>query len=385
MKNALIFEALTRINIMNKYILLSLFIFAFMSISIAQYTFSTEKMAPCTQVKDQQNTGTCWSFATTSFLESEAIRMGEQDVDLSEMYVVHNIYKDKATNYLLRQGKANFSQGALAHDLIRAVTQHGVVPESVYSGRENETEVYNHSELEKGLKGFLDGVISAKKIDSHNWQEAVDAILDVYMGNAPSSFIVEGDMKMNAKTYARKLKLNVEDYVNLTSFSHHPFYNSFILEVPDNYSNGSFYNLPIDDLMNTIEFALMEGYTIAWDGDVSEKGFSAKNGLAILPETQSEEQWKKPVKEQKVTQQSRQDGFMNYSTTDDHLMHIVGIALDQAGNKYFIIKNSWGEISEYKGFLYMSEAYIRAKTVGVLLHKSAIPAPTASKLFATSN
>ena len=138
---------------------------------IAQYKFSTEKMAPCTEVKNQQKTGTCWSFATTSFLESEAIRMGQQDVDLSEMYVVHNIYKDKATNYVLRQGKANFSQGALAHDLIRAVTKHGVVPESVYSGRDNEEEIYNHKELEKGLKGFLDGIISAKKIDSHNWQE----------------------------------------------------------------------------------------------------------------------------------------------------------------------------------------------------------------------
>lgn len=369
---------------MIKFLFSALAIITCQSFAIGQYTFSTEKMAPCTEVKNQQKTGTCWSFATTSFLESEAIRMGAQNVDLSEMFVVHNIYKDKATNYVLRQGKANFSQGALAHDLIRAVTKHGVVPESVYSGRENDEDIYNHSELEKGLKGFLDGVISAKKIDSQNWQDAVDAILDVYMGDAPKSFVVEGDMMMDAKRYARMLKLDVKDYVNLTSFSHHPFYNSFILEVPDNYSNGSFYNLPIDDLMNTIEFALMEGYTVAWDGDVSEKGFSAKKGLAILPVTHTEDQWEQPVAEQKVNQQSRQDGFMNYSTTDDHLMHMVGIALDQKGNKYFIIKNSWGEISDYKGFLYMSEAYVRAKTVGVLLHKNSIPAPTASKLFTMS-
>lgn len=369
---------------MIKLILSSCLIASIQMYAIAQYNFTTEKMAPCTTVKNQQKTGTCWSFATTSFLESEAIRMGQQDVDLSEMFVVHNIYKDKAANYVLRQGKANFSQGALAHDLIRAVTKHGVVPESVYAGRSNNEEVYNHSELEKGLKGFLDGVISAKKIDSYNWQNAVNAILDVYMGEAPESFVLEGDMKMTAQTYARKLKLNVKDYVNLSSFSHHPFYNSFILEVPDNYSNGSFYNLPIDDLMNTIEFALMEGYTVAWDGDVSEKGFSSQNGLAILPITQSKDQWTKPVPEEKVTQQSRQDDFMNYSTTDDHLMHMVGIALDQKGNKYFIIKNSWGEISDYKGFLYMSEAYVRAKTVGVLLHKEAIPAPTSQKIFTSS-
>ena len=177
--------------------------------SIAQYTFSAEKMAPCTEIKNQQKTGTCWSFATTSFLESEAIRMGQKDIDLSEMYVVHNIYKDKAANYVLRQGKANFSQGALAHDLIRAVAKHGVIPESVYSGRDNEEESYNHSELEKGLKGFLDGIISAKKIDSYNWQNAVDAILDVYMGDTPESFVMGGDMKMTAETYARKLKLDV--------------------------------------------------------------------------------------------------------------------------------------------------------------------------------
>ena len=201
------------------------------------------------------------------------------------------------------------------------------------------------------------------------------------MGDTPESFVMGGDMKMTAETYARKLKLDVKDYVNLSSFSHHPFYNSFILEVPDNYSNGSFYNLPIDDFMNTIEFALMEGYTVAWDGDVSEKGFSSKNGLAILPVTQSKEQWTKPVLEQKVTQQSRQDDFMSFNTTDDHLMHMIGVALDQKGNKYFIIKNSWGEVSDYKGFLYMSEAYVRAKTVAVLMHKDAIPAPTSKKLF----
>lgn len=347
----------------------------------SQYIFNTEKMAPCTSVKSQQKTGTCWSFATTSFLESEAIRLGMQDVDLSEMYVVHNIYKDKAFNYVLRQGKANFSQGALAHDLIRAVTAHGIVPESVYQGRSSEDEVYNHSEMENALKGFLDGVIATKKIDSYKWQEAVDAILDIYMGHAPSTFQIE-DMKMTAETYARKLKLNIKDYISLTSFTHHPFYESFILEVPDNYSNGSFYNLPIDELVNAIEFALMEGYTVAWDGDVSEKGFDAKKGLAILPESPSDDQWDKPVKQAKVTQEMRQEGFTNYSTTDDHLMHLVGVALDQNGNKYYIIKNSWGELSEYKGFLYMSEAYLRKNTVGVLIHKGAIPVPTSDKLFA---
>lgn len=345
-----------------------------------QYRFSTEKMAPCTAVKDQQKTGTCWSFATISFLEAEAIRKGAEHIDLSEMYIVHNIYRDKAHNYFLRQGKANFSQGALAHDLIRSASQFGVVPESVYSGRSNPEEIYHHSELASGLKGYLDGVLKSKKKDPHNWQEGVDALLDVYLGSAPQAFTIEGDMRMTPLTYASFLKLNMDDYISLTSYSHHAYDTEFILELPDNYSNGSYYNVRLDEMVNATKYALMNGHTVVWDGDVSEKGFSAKKGLAVLPTEFSEEVWEKPMEEQEVTPELRQDLFTSMSTTDDHLMHLVGIAIDQSGTQYFIVKNSWGEISPYKGFIYMSEAYFRAKTVGVLLAKDALPKDLANKI-----
>lgn len=348
----------------------------------AQYVFKTEKKINCTAVKNQANTGTCWSFATASFLESEVIRMGATDIDLSEMYIVRNIYKDKAKNYVLRQGKANFSQGSLAHDLIRMASQEGLVTEEAYSGLlEGETR-HNHSEMENGLKGFLDGVRTSKRL-SKKWMPAFTAILDAYIGVAPTQFSYQGK-DYTPKTFVDKVGINADDYVSITSFTHHPFYDQFILEIPDNYSNGAFYNVPLEEMMSIIDYALLAGYTISWDGDVSEKGFSARDGIAVLPESsEREDLFSTPGEEITVTQMNRQENFENYSTTDDHLMHIVGLALDQAGTKYYIIKNSWGEISDYNGYLYMSEAYMKMKTVSVMMHKDALPAESAKKIFSS--
>ncbi len=345
----------------------------------AQYQFRTVKKIDCTEVKSQDRTGTCWSFATASFIESELMRMGSGPLDLSEMFVVRNIYMNKAQNYVLRQGKANFSQGSLSHDLIRIADQFGVVPESVYSGKHSAEAKHNHSEMEAGLKGFLDGVIKGKSI-SDKWPVAMSRILDVYLGEAPSTFNVNGK-EFNPKSYANELGFNAENYVSLSSFTHHPFYDSFILEIPDNYSNGSFYNLPISELMEVIDHAIDKGYSIAWDGDVSEKGFSAKDGIAVLPSDVSRENlFQMPGPELKVTQENRQRNFESYSTTDDHLMHLMGTAEDLKGNQYYMIKNSWGEISEYKGFLYMSKRYAQMKTVAIMLHKEAIPDNIRKKL-----
>ncbi len=340
--------------------------------STAQYKITDKHEVGCTAVKNQQRTGTCWSFATCSFLESELMRVGKGDYDLSEMYVVRNIYKDKALNYVLRKGKANFSEGSLSHDFINTVMRHGIVPEDVYSGKTEGVTAHDHSELSAVLKGYLDALIGRKRL-SDKWDDGFDAILDVYLGEVPESFALEGK-QYHPGTFAANLGLNPKNYVNLTSFRHHPYYTSFILEIPDNFSNGSFINVPLTELEAIVDDAIKQGYSVAWDGDVSEKGFSAKEGLAILPvDFKDEKLFKEPVDEVQVTVELRQQNFEAYTTTDDHLMHIVGIAHDEVGNKYYKIKNSWGEISELKGYLYMSAAYFRMKTISITLHKDGIP------------
>jgi bleomycin hydrolase len=346
----------------------------------AQYDFKTEKKINCTEVKSQDRTGTCWSFATASFLESELIRMGHDNINLSEMFIVRNIYKDKAMNYLMRQGKANFSQGSLSHDLIRMTEKHGLITEEAYSGLINGETKHDHSEMEAGLKGFLDGVRKSKKL-STKWKPAFTSIIDAYMGSVPKQFMHDG-LAFTPKSFVETTKLKTDNYISIGSYTHHPFYEEFILEIPDNYSNGSFYNVPLKEMMSIIDYAILAGYSIAWDGDVSEKGFSARNGIAILPEdAKREDLFTMPGKEIEVTQDNRQANFENYSTTDDHLMHLVGIALDQKGTKYYIIKNSWGEISDYKGFLYMSENYVKMKTISVMIHKDGIPSDSSKRLF----
>lgn len=340
------------------------------SLALSQYDFKEDMRLDCTPVKNQARTGTCWSFATASFIEAEAMRKGHGEHNLSEMFVVQNIYRDKASNYILRQGKANFSQGALAHDLMRIMQNQGIVPEEVYSGLMPGEEKHNHSELEAGMKGFLDGVLKHRPV-SPKWKAAFDGILVGYLGSAPSSFEYNGK-KYTPRSFADALGFKADEYINITSFNHHPFNNDFILEIPDNYSNGSFYNVTLDKLMNSIDRALGMGFTIAWDGDVSEKGFSAKSGMAVLPvEAAREDLFENPGEEMKVDQMNRQEYFENLSTTDDHLMHIIGKAHDKNGTKYYIIKNSWGEIGPENGFLYMSESYVRMKTVSILMHKDA--------------
>ncbi|MCB9267344.1 MAG: aminopeptidase [Lewinellaceae bacterium] len=361
-----------------KKILLILFLALAVQLS-AQYEFTTKYNLECTSVKNQERTGTCWSFSTASFLESELMRMGKPEVNLSEMYMVRTIYMDKAYNYVLRQGKANFSQGGLSHDVIRAFRMAGAVPESVYSGLLPGDEYYDHSEMEAAMKGMLDGILERKRL-SNRWPGAIDCILDNYMGDVPEEFSYKGK-NYTPETFAESLGINPDDYVTLTSFSHHPFYETFILEIPDNYSNGTYYNLPLDELQAIVDNALASGYTVAWDGDVGEKGFSAGKGLAIMPaDPNSEAIFNHPVEELNVTQKLRQEGFESYATTDDHLMHLTGLATDQNGTKYYLTKNSWGEVSQYKGFLYMSDAYFRMKTIGIMVHKDAIPKDIAAKL-----
>jgi len=345
----------------------------------AQYQFTEVNRIACTPIKSQDRTGTCWSYSTISFLESELMRLGQSEIDLSEMYIVRNIYLDKARNYVLRQGKANFSQGSLAHDVIRAYHMAGVVPESIFSGKLNPDDVHNHGDMEAAMKGMLDGITKQKQ-PNPRWMNGINALMDVYMGKTPEKFNYKGK-EYTAESFANSLKINPKDYLSFTSYTHHPFYEECIIEIPDNYSNGSYFNIPVDELQAIVDNALANGYTVSWDGDVSEKGFSSRDGLAILPQdAKRKNKFTKPGKEISVNQALRQSTFMNYSTTDDHLMHIVGTAKDQNGTKYYIIKNSWGEISDYKGYLYMSEAYLRLKTVGILVNKNSVPKNVMNKL-----
>jgi bleomycin hydrolase len=343
------------------------------------YAFEMVKGLHCTAIKSQGNTGTCWSFATSSFLESELLRIGKEPFDLSEMFVVRNIYKEKARNYVLRQGKANFSQGSLAHDVINATKKYGLIPEEIYAGKTQAAANHDHSEMEAVLKGMLDGVIKQKTL-SDKWMKVVESALDIYLGAAPEKFTYKGK-EYQPKSFATNNGINPDDYISLTSYTHHGYYDEFILEIPDNFSNGAFHNLPMDELIAVMDYAIQNGYSVAWDGDVSEKGFSAKEGMAILPADETRKDlYEQPAEEINVTQEMRQSTFESYSTTDDHLMHLTGIAKDKKGTKYYLIKNSWGEIGPEKGYLYLSEAYAKLKTVSILVHKNAVPNGILKKL-----
>lgn len=353
------------------------------------YEFKEFKKQNCTPVKSQDQTGTCWAFSTASFLESEALRLGKGAQNLSEMYVVRHIYRQKCENYVRRQGHAQFSQGGLAHDLLNAVKQYGIMPEDAYPGRK-DSKPFNHNRLEKTLKSFCDDLVKQGQDGAlkAGWLNQIDSLLDLEFGPVPKQFKVNG-LTMDAKSWRDQLSLNPDNYINLTSFTHHPFYSSFILEVPDNFSNGSFYNLPIADLMRCLNFAIQNGYTVEWDADVSNPGFSAQNGLAIEPKTswkeKSREQQASTFKywepEQVVTQEYRQDLFDRQITTDDHLMHITGILDEKHSGLYYVVKNSWGEISDLKGFVNVSEAYMRANTISYTIHKDALPTDIRRRLL----
>jgi bleomycin hydrolase len=341
-------------------------------VTLGDYQFTIKHSLACTPVTAQGSTGTCWSFSTNSFLESELIRQGYPAIRLSEIYAVRNIYEDKALNYVLRQGKANFGEGALAHDYINAAARYGVMPYDVYSGKQSPGEPHNHGEMVALLTGMVESVVKLKR-PSPKWQLAFQGILDTYLGKVPTEFEFNGQVH-TPQSFAAQVNFDRDDYISLTSFMHHPFYEPFVLEIPDNYSNGQFLNVPIDELVATIDKALAMGYTVTWDGDVSERSFAAGSALAILPAEGREEPLQSPGPEMTVTQEMRQDTFLSYETTDDHLMHLVGMAHDQNGAKYYLIKNSWGEVGPLGGQLMMSEAYVRLKTVSILLHKDVLQA-----------
>lgn len=346
------------------------------------YTFTVVKNINGLEVEDQCATGTCWSFATISFLEAEVMRNGNKHVDLSEMFNVRMTYPMKAESYLRYQGKQQFGPGGLSHDVISVVKNFGLMPEAAYVGIGYNKERHDHGTLDAILEGTVKTILD-KKLNENNtdWSYAVNGILDAYLGKVPDTFNYEGKSYTPIQ-FRDAMKINADDYISLTSFSHHPFYSQFVLEVPDNWAKGSYYNLPIDELQQVVDNAINNEYTIAWDADVSEKGFSFTNGMAIVPDEKvtKEEMFKKVITEKVIDQKNRQQAFDSFETTDDHLMHITGMAKDQNGNVYYITKNSWGANNPYKGYQYVSSSYMRYKTVGIVVHKNAIPAALKAKL-----
>ncbi len=355
------------------------------------YKFTAVKTLAASPVQNQNKSGTCWVYSTNSFLESELKRMNKPVVDLSEMYVVRAGYLERAENYVRRQGAAAFGQGAENHDVMNIVQEYGIVPQSVYSGflPESGYDKPVHGEMEAVLKAMLDAVV--KNPDgklSKLWMKAYTGALDAYLGAPPSNFTFEGK-NYTPQSYFQSLGIVPSNYVALTSYTHHPYYQPFVLEVSDNWSNGMFYNLPIEELIQVADNAIDKGFTFAWASDVSEKTFSAKEGMAVMPSKPWEDMsqgerdsiWKAPVKEKWVSQDERQAAFNNLSTTDDHGMHATGIVKDQNGTAYYVIKNSWGTVKkEMAGYLYVSQPYFRYKTMSIMVHKDALPANIRQKL-----
>lgn len=355
------------------------------------FRFEIAKQLDTTPVKNQSRTGTCWSFATSSFIETELIRMGKGRHDLSEMFAVRMIYPEKARRYVRYHGNSTLGSGSLSGDLLRVWREHGALPESVYDGRFVGQDRHNHAELDKVLKAMLDAVVSNPgKTLSPAWPEAVNGVLDAYLGAVPETFEYEGKT-YTPRSFADMLGIDPGDYVELTSFAHHPFYTRIDLELPDNWAENLYYNVPLDELMAVLDRAIEKGYSVGWDGDTSERSFMHKKGVATMPAVDWEARdsdaqdalGDAPEEELTVTQAVRQAMFDNYATTDDHLMHIVGIATDQNGTRYYITKNSWGTLrSEFEGYLNMSEAYVRAKTVSILVHRDVLPAALSERLAA---
>ncbi|MDT8400791.1 MAG: C1 family peptidase [Bacteroidales bacterium] len=365
------------------------------------YKFTTVVSLDATPVKNQSRTGTCWCFATTSFMESELLRMGKGEYDLSEMFIVRHNYVDRLQDNYLRRGNGNLGPGSLAHDWLVVFEEHGMVPEEVFSGINYDSETHNHSELQ----GFINAIAEVpvqRRNQSEQYHQVVDAVLDTYLGEIPSSFEYQGST-YTPESFARSLGINPDDYVEITSFSHFPFYTKGLVEVPDNWRHEKMYNVPIDELVEIMDYALENGYTVDWDGDVSERGFSHANGVAINPDVnkivdlsetdrarfeniargRSDEGYSfdKPLPEIDVTQEIRQEGYEAFTTTDDHLMHVTGLVKDQNGTKYYITKNSWGtDRNTFGGYLNMSESYVKAKVIFIMVHKDAVPAGIREKL-----
>ena len=356
------------------------------------YEFSNETRIEVTSVKNQYRAGTCWSYSGLGFVEAELIRMGKGDYDLSDLFIVRKAYEEKAIKYIRMHGNINFGGGGAFHDVFHVINKYGIVNEEDYKGLKYGEDNHVHGELDAVLKAYVDAVLKNKnKKLSTAWFRGYQGILDAYLGECPEK-----------TTSSEELGFNTDDYINITSYTHHPYYKPFILEIPDNWLWGKSYNLPLEEMMTVMDNAIENGYTIAWGADVSEKGFKWSKGVAIIPaegrpdldglerdkwedlSTREQEaelySFKKPVPEKEINQEMRQKAFDNYQTTDDHGMLINGTATDQNGTKYYLVKNSWDTKNIYEGYFYASRSFVEYKTMNIVIHKDAIPKNLKKKL-----
>lgn len=354
-----------------------------------KFVFTNKINLENSSVKNQGSSGTCWSYSTNSFLESEMARMGKKPIDIAEIYTARCVYIDKADAYVRMHGAVSWGDGGSCHDVINMYAKYGVVPQSVYTGLNYGTTKNKFGEMQAILKGMLDAIVRNPNGKlTPNWKTAFQRVLDTYLGEYPETFQWEGK-EYTPKTFAQKyVGIDPKDYVELSSFSDKPYYEQTILMVPDNWSWDKVYNVKMNDITDAIDYALDNGYTVAWATDVSEKYFSWKNGVAFVPEKEWEDMeedeqkalFNGPKPERKITAKMRQEAFDNYSTTDDHGMHIVGSATDQSGREYYMVKNSWGEKNDYKGYIYVTKAYVKYKTTAFLVHKNGLPKELKNKL-----
>ena len=343
-----------------------------------KYEFTIVKENPATPVKDQASTGTCWCFATNSFIESELLRTGKGEHDLSEMFVVRHNYIRRIKDNILRRGEGNIGPGSIAHMYIWVMKNVGIMPEEAYDGINYDSKRHNHGDLNTWVKSINATAVEMKKPLP---EEIVNGVLDAYLGKVPEKFTYQGK-EYTVESFTKAMGLNADDYVEITSFTHHPFYEKVMVEVPDNWDYATMYNLPLDEMMQVIDNAINEGYTVAWDGDISEPGYAFRHFIAVntKEDLRKQKELKAKAKEESVTQESRQHGFETFATVDDHLEHITGIAKDQDGVKYYKTKNSWGVDSNGTGYHYLSEEYVKAKTISILVHKNSIPKAIRAKL-----
>lgn len=355
----------------NRILIITVLFLSFITQIFAQEELTPVIMLDYSSVKDQGMTGTCWSFATLSLLESEAIKNGYKDLNISEMYIVRNIYIEKARNYILRQGKCNFAEGAMGHDVITGIAKYGAMPEEVYSGLKKGGTTHNHSVLVKNLKNYLDKLLSNIPIPL-DWEKGYIKILDDFLGKPPEKFIYKGKEYTPFEFAENVLKFDPENYINITSFIHHPFYQPFILEVPDNFSGGAYYNVPLSEFMEITKNAVLSGYTVLWDADVSNDNFKMEDGYAMQWVKQPSGKIDPEAEEFMCDQQYRQNLFETLTTQDDHLMQFVGLEKTKSGKLFYYTKNSWGATGRFKGFIKVSEAYFALNTIAIILNKDAL-------------